>query len=44
MITTLSVGATGGVCLDQVDYGREEMESLPRLGLGTINIAPLLKD
>ena len=30
----------GGVRFGQVDWGGEKMESPPRLGLGTINIAP----
>ena len=37
------VGATGGVHLGRVDCGREKMESLPKLGLGTKNILPLWK-
>ena len=31
-----------GICLSRVDRGGEKMESPPRLGLGIINIAPLL--
>ena len=31
----------GGVCLGRVDRGREKMESPPKFGIGTINIAPL---
>ena len=31
-----------GICLSRVDWGGEKMESPPRLGLGIINIAPLL--
>ena len=41
-VTTMVV--MGGVRLDRMDRGGEEMESPPRLGLRTINIVPLWKD
>ena len=34
-------GGGGGVRLGRMDRGKEKMESPPKLGLGTINIAPL---
>ena len=38
---TISSLKERGVCLNRVDRGREKKESLPPLGLGIINIAPL---
>ena len=39
-----TMGATGGVRLDQMDRGEEKkMESPPKLGLETINIAPFVE-
>ena len=41
MGTAVSYLKERGVSLDQVDRGEEKMESPPRLGLETINIAHL---
>ena len=39
-----SLWAQWGVRLSRVDWGEEEMESPPNLGLEIINIVPLWKD